>query len=532
MGAVNSVLGFFKTGPDAPPIQDAGAVRSIYHFKRWSVFLSILFGYSTFYVCRQVFSVTKKSMLDGGVLDANQMGNIGAIMLITYALGKFTNGFLADRANVRRFMPTGLLLVAAMVMCFGFSHYYILFLVLWALHGWFQSMGAVVCGVSLSQWFSNRERGRYYSAWSCSHSLGEGFSIYATALVVTWYGWRSGYFFSAAFAAIIALILYRTLADRPTTCGLPAVADFRNDHAEVAPLNDDSVGSAQREVFRNPYVWIVCFASLTMYVTRYGMTSWGPLYMQESKDYSLVAVGGLFFVAKIFETFGTFASGFISDLLFKSKRNVVTIVCCLFMVIGLGVFAMTPTTFVGTLDRGLLGKIEAGAVKPEILGALAGSGLYPGGNAVVASVEKAKQPEWTVNAPTWMPDWMPNWHGCRIVDAEGTLRVYKNYRIEHLIGASIYGMGIGCLIAFLGGLIAIDICSKKASGVAMGTVGLVSYIGATMQEKISGRLIEGHKIVVGGLPSHDFTPVMTFWFCSAVLCLILSCFLWNAKPRD
>jgi sugar phosphate permease len=285
-------------------------------------------------------------------------------------------------------------------------------------------------------------------------------------------------------------------------------------------------------VFRNPYVWIVCFASLTMYVTRYGMTSWGPLYMQESKDYSLVAVGGLFFVAKIFETFGTFASGFISDLLFKSKRNVVTIVCCLFMVIGLGVFAMTPTTFVGTLDRGLLGKIEAGAVKPEILGALAGSGLYPGGNAVVASVEKAKQPEWTVNAPTWMPDWMPNWHGCRIVDAEGTLRVYKNYRIEHLIGASIYGMGIGCLIAFLGGLIAIDICSKKASGVAMGTVGLVSYIGATMQEKISGKLIEGHKIVVGGLPSHDFTPVMTFWFCSAVLCLILSCFLWNAKPRD
>jgi hypothetical protein len=193
---------------------------------------------------------------------------------------------------------------------------------------------------------------------------------------------------------------------------------------------------------------------------------------------------------------------------------------------------MTPTTFVGTLDRGLLGKIEAGAVKPEILGALAGSGLYPGGNAVVASVEKAKQPEWTVNAPTWMPDWMPNWHGCRIVDAEGTLRVYKNYRIEHLIGASIYGMGIGCLIAFLGGLIAIDICSKKASGVAMGTVGLVSYIGATMQEKISGKLIEGHKIVVGGLPSHDFTPVMTFWFCSAVLCLILSCFLWNAKPRD
>ncbi|MBW7866384.1 MAG: MFS transporter, partial [Candidatus Hydrogenedentes bacterium] len=124
MGVLKSVLGFFGTGPDAPPIGDEQAVRRMYGLKRWSVFLSILFGYSTFYVCRQVFSVTKKSMLDSGILNADQMGNIGAIMLITYALGKFCNGFLADRANVRRFMPTGLMLVAATVFLFGFNRYY------------------------------------------------------------------------------------------------------------------------------------------------------------------------------------------------------------------------------------------------------------------------------------------------------------------------------------------------------------------------------------------------------------------------
>lgn len=532
MGVMKSVLGFFGTGPDAPPIGDEQAVRRMYGLKRWSVFLSILFGYSTFYVCRQVFSVTKKSMLDSGILNADQMGNIGAIMLITYALGKFCNGFLADRANVRRFMPTGLMLVAATVFLFGFNRYYALFLALWALHGWFQSMGAVPSGVALSQWFSNRERGRYYGAWSCSHSIGEGVSVYATAVVVTWYGWQSGYWFAAAFAAGTALLMYRTLADRPATYGLPPVADYRNDHAEAAPLNDDSVGSAQREVFRNPYVWIVCFASLAMYVTRYGMTSWGPLYMQEAKDYSLVAAGGLFFVAKIFETFGTFASGMISDILFKSRRNVVTIACCLFMVTGLGVFAMTPTTFVGTMDRSLSASLGAGTLGPETAKALAVLGIHPGEEALVAPVKAARMPEWTVNAPSWMPEWMPNWHGCRIVEADGALRVYKNYRMSHLVGASVYGMGIGCLIAFLGGLIAIDICSKKATGAAMGLVGLVSYIGATMQEKVSGMLIEGNKITVGGAQVHDFTPAMTFWFCSAVVCLVLSCLLWNAKQRD
>ncbi|HQL95201.1 MAG TPA: MFS transporter [Candidatus Hydrogenedentes bacterium] len=527
---MRGVLHWFATGPDAPPIGDMARVRQLYGIKRWSVFLSILLGYSVFYVCRQSFAITKKAMLDEGILDVQQMGNIGTALLITYAVGKFVNGFLADRANVRRFMATGLMAVAVTVALFGANKYYSLFFLLWGLHGWFQSMGAVPSGVALSQWFSNRERGSWYSFWSASHSIGEGLSLFLTAGVVTWLGWRYGFWAAAALAGVAAMVMYKTLSDRPETCGLPNVADYRNDHASDQSSVPLTTAQAQREVFRNPYVWIVCLASLAMYITRYGMNSWGVLYLQETKEYSLMAAGGLLSLAKILETVGTVASGFISDIFFKSRRSVVTIASGIFMVGGLALFSVTPSTDLGDLPGNMRPHLHAeGAVDPALRAALAELGVSTDDATRFSVSGDEKSPGWVLRSNSWFS----GWGGCRVVDTGDRLRVFKNYQIQHLVGASIYGMGIGCLISFLGGLIAIDICSKKASGAAMGVVGICSYIGATLQEQVSGRLIQaGMTVSETGATTHDFSAAMTFWMGSAVASLVLSCFLWNARARD
>lgn len=44
----------------------------------------------------------------------------------------------------------------------------------------------------------------------------------------------------------------------------------------------------------------------------------------------------------------------------------------------------------------------------------------------------------------------------------------------------IFGLAIGALICLLGGLMAVDIVSKKASGAALGVVGIASYVGAAI----------------------------------------------------
>ena len=88
------------------------------------------------------------------------------------------------------------------------------------------------------------------------------------------------------------------------------------------------------------------------------------------------------------------------------------------------------------------------------------------------------------------------------------------------------------LVVFLGGLIAIDICSKRASGAAMGLVGMFSYVGAAFQDWISGSLIEAGKMTVNGRTIHDFNNAFYFWLGAAIFAVLVSCTLWKVKPKD
>lgn len=342
MKSGTDLLRFFRTRPDLPVMEDSERVRHIYESKRWSVLLSLLFGYSFFYVCRLSFSIAKKPMIDEGILDAVQMGKIGSALLFTYAIGKFVNGVLADRSNIARIIATGLLGSSVIILLFGFTEAYLAFLLLWALNGWFQSMGSSPCGASISQWFSNRERGTRYGIWSMAHSMGEAFTFLTIPFIVTWFGWRWGFWSAGVFCAFVALILYRTLGDRPQTYGLPAVADYRQDYDGIVEDAGISVAEAQREALKNPYIWILGLSSIAVYIGRYGVNSWGVLYLQEAKSYTLVTAGSVLFLAKVMETLGAVSSGFLSDVLFRSRRNVTTLLYGLIEVAGLLIFFLAP----------------------------------------------------------------------------------------------------------------------------------------------------------------------------------------------
>jgi len=54
---------------------------------------------------------------------------------------------------------------------------------------------------------------------------------------------------------------------------------------------------------------------------------------------------------------------------------------------------------------------------------------------------------------------------------------------------------------------AVDIAPRNASGAALGVVGIASYIGAGLQDVMSGVLIEGQKTVVNGTDVYDFTYI-------------------------
>ena len=66
----------------------------------------------------------------------------------------------------------------------------------------------------------------------------------------------------------------------------------------------------------------------------------------------------------------------------------------------------------------------------------------------------------------------------------------------------------------------------------MGVVGIFSYIGAAVQEQISGTLIDNGMTIVGGVRTYDFGPAIWFWIGASFVSLLLATSLWRTRLRD
>jgi len=342
MNAILKILSFWATGPDRPVTLSEDDIKSEFHKKRTSVLWSVVLGYGIFYIGRLTISVAKKPMMDAGILDATQLGIIGSLLFYTYAFGKLTNGFLADRANIAKFMSTGLAVSAVVNLFFGFTTVFWVFAVLWAINGWFQSMGSAPAVVSVTQWFSAKERGTYYGIWAASHNIGEGLTFIGTATVVAVWGWEAGFIVPGLICLVVAAIMFFTLKDRPETYGLPNVADFKGETLVKSKANK-SIKDFQMDVLKSPVVVKIGLAATFLYVVRYAIHSWGPLYLQEVKNLGLIEAGTVMGVATMFGLGGAIFSGWFSDYFFNSRRSRPALIMSTILIFSLVMIYLLPT---------------------------------------------------------------------------------------------------------------------------------------------------------------------------------------------
>ncbi len=441
-------LDFFKMSKPSEPITDSNEVQKKYSRLRWQVFLSATIGYGLYYVCRLSLNVIKKPIVDAGVLSEGELGMIGSGLFITYAVGKLCNGFLADRSNIRRFMSIGLLVTALINLVLGFTTSFGFFLVLWALNGWAQSMGAAPCVVALSRWYGNKERGSFYGFWSSSHNIGEALTFIATSAIVATFGWQWGFKGAGLIGLVGFAIVALFMRDTPQSQGLPSIAEYKGDIAPEAKSEESgkSVGELQKMVLKNPAIWMLALASAFMYISRYAVNSWGIFYLEAEKGYTNLEASAIISISSVCGIIGTISSGFVSDVLFKGKRNAPAVIFGLMNILGLVLFMYGPKS----------------------------------------------------------------------MDA---------------VSMVIFGLAIGALICYLGGLMATDVAPKGASGAALGVVGIASYIGAAIQDAISGFAIQSGKTVGEGAAAYDFSTVAYFWVGAAILSVVCTVIVWIMANR-
>ncbi|WP_136161343.1 MFS transporter [Sphingomonas flavalba] len=444
------MLRYFVTGQDRPVLADKAEIDRLYRHHRLRVMIAITLGYGLIYTCRLALGVVKKPLIDEGIFTPVELGMIGSALFYTYAIGKLTNGFLADHANVRRFLTATFLATALCNIAMGGITVLWAAVLIWGLNGWFQSAGAPAGVVAMTAWYSNRERGRIYGIWSTAHSIGEGLTFVMVGGLAALFGWRYGFWGPGLLGLLTAAGCWWLLRDRPQTLGLPPVAEWRGDHHVHAERGTArSVLSTQLSILKIPAIWVLAVSSALTYVTRYAIDSWGVLYLQEARGYSLPMAGTLLMLSTLAGIVGAIAFGFISDKWFATRRPPANLLFAVLELIGLLLIFFGP------------------ASTPMLV-----------------------------------------------------------------LGMLLFGMGLTGLVTSLGGLFAVDIAPKRVAGAAMGVIGVFSYVGAAVQEHVSGALIEGGMRIVDGQRHYDFGPAIWFWIGASVLSMLLAASLWRTHLAD
>ncbi|MEJ2762784.1 MFS transporter [Photobacterium sp. MCCC 1A19761] len=359
------MFNFFKTRPDKPVMAgSADAIQATFKRHQWSVFLGLIFGYAVFYVVRMSLGVVKKPMLDAEIVTTAELGIMGSAFFFTYAIGKFSNGFLSDYANIGRFMSVSLLLSGLTAVAMGMNSAAFFFVLLWGLNGWFQSVGSAPSCVSLFQWFSPKQRGSRYSIWGGSRNIGEGITWILTATMVSYFGWRAGFIGAGIAAVLAALCMFFVLRDRPQTYGLPDAATAFGEEPEIKKANDPKeTRRAQVFILKQPVVWLIALACAAMYTSRYAISSWAVLYLQETKGYSLIDAGFAMSAYPIAGLAGAILSGIISDKVFNANRHIPTLLYGIANIAGMTLLFFGPQSrMMDAVALGLIGYAIGGLV--------------------------------------------------------------------------------------------------------------------------------------------------------------------------
>ncbi|MDM2850229.1 phosphoglycerate transporter PgtP [Citrobacter sp. Cpo074] len=332
------MLSIFKAGPSANKVPEE-KVQETYGRYRIQALLSVFLGYLAYYIVRNNFTLSTPYLKEHLDLSATQIGLLSSCMLIAYGISKGIMSSLADKASPKVFMACGLVLCAIVNVGLGFSTGFWIFAALVVFNGLFQGMGVGPSFITIANWFPRKERGRVGAFWNISHNVGGGIVapiVGAAFAILGSEHWQSAsYIVPAGVAVLFAFIVLILGKGSPRQEGLPALEQMMPEekvvlnsrHTDQAPENMSAFQIFCTYVLRNKNAWYVSLVDVFVYMVRFGMISWLPIYLLTEKHFSKeqMSIAFLFFEWAAIPS--TLLAGWLTDKLFKGRRMPLAMIC-------------------------------------------------------------------------------------------------------------------------------------------------------------------------------------------------------------
>lgn len=323
----------------------------------WLVLLSFGFTYLFFYNGRQNINLVMPLLKESFSSDLGTIGVVSSALFWCYAFGQLVSGRLGAYFGYKKLMIAGIIISAILNVLISFQTSLVVIAILWGINGFAQAM-VWSNGVGIvNKWWPKDKRG-FASGLATAFS---GLAQAVTYLTVNWclllnpeWGWRAGFRFPIVPMVVVLIAFIAFFKEQPENVGLRTFIDIDTSGDEKSKILDEKIAKngffyPYKLLFSEPKVIMFCIISAIAGIGRYGLLTWVPTYFTEELNLSLKNDMFTYIVLPLGQACAMFVFPFITDKIFKGKREPMIILASIVACLGLVCFPFFKTQLPATI---------------------------------------------------------------------------------------------------------------------------------------------------------------------------------------
>lgn len=293
--------------------------------------LSIIFAicylaYSSIYIARLNFSIASPMLTTMGIVNKAQIGLIGSVFSIIYAMGKLPSGYLGDRVSAKVMIVGGLAITSLSNIFIGFMPVYWAILIFWGINGLGQSIiwGPMLRSVTNRVEPEQLARNSYLLVSSVA--FGSVMGLLISSLIMPAFGVMAVFFIPGIITLLITIVFAFTFHENTVVC------------------TERKTPMRIRDLLRRKDFRLMILPAMAHGIIRDNINLWIIVYYVDTFGINVAAMASFIFIIPLIGFGGRMLFPFLFHLCGENENmvSVIAFCSCIIFVIPLCISGITP----------------------------------------------------------------------------------------------------------------------------------------------------------------------------------------------